>query len=368
MPRVPQQLREIAEAALLRPGPDPTYADGDDASWSDLDWPSLTHRIEILGREVNVVDTGGDGPALLFLHGLGGLWQNWLLNIPVFMQRYRVIAPDLPGFGCSELPAEPISIQGYAKVIDLLCERLGVRDVVVVGNSMGGFIGAELAISFPTRVHRLVLVSAAGLSTENQRREPLLTLARMWTLAATRGGSQRELIVRRRRLRRAFLQSVVRYPEKLSPALTWEQVQGAAKPGFLPALAALLSYSYRDRLSEIEVPVLIVWGRNDILVPFEDAITYERLIGPNARRVIFDDTAHVPMLERPSRFNRLLEEFLAGAAQPEAGVEGVEAGEGGGGAEGRGDGASGREGARSGDRRAELSPAPEPAAVRRRAG
>jgi pimeloyl-ACP methyl ester carboxylesterase len=321
--RVSHQLRDLAENALLRPGPDPEYADGDDAAWQDLDWPSMTRTEEILGRRLNFVDTGGDGPALLFIHGLGGLWQNWLLNIPAFMDRCRVIAPDLPGFGRSEMPVEPVSIQGYAKTMDLLCERLGVRDVVVVGNSMGGFIGAELTISFPTRVHRLVLVSAAGLSTENQRREPLLTLARLWTLAATRGLSRAEDVIRRRRLRRAFLAAVMRYPERLSAPLMWELAQGANKPGFIPALAALLSYSYRDRLSEIEVPVLIVWGRKDVLVPVDDAEEYERLIGPNARRVVLDDTGHVSMLERPTRFNRLLEDFLEGEAAPGGDVEGA---------------------------------------------
>jgi pimeloyl-ACP methyl ester carboxylesterase len=137
------------------------------------------------------------------------------------------------------------------------------------------------------------------------------------------GLSRAELVVRRRRLRRAFLAAVVRYPERLSPALTWEMVQGAGKPGFLPALAALLSYSFRDRLPEIEIPVLIVWGRNDLLVPVADSEAYERLIGPNARRVVFEDTGHVSMLERPSRFNRLLEEFLAGDDTPGESVEGV---------------------------------------------
>jgi pimeloyl-ACP methyl ester carboxylesterase len=68
-----------------------------------------------------------------------------------------------------------------------------------------------------------------------------------------------------------------------------------------------------------------VWGRNDLLVPVGDAERFERLIGPNARKVIFEDTGHVPMLERPSRFNALLASFLAGEREPELGVEGVSA-------------------------------------------
>jgi len=196
---------------------------------------------------------------------------------------------------------------------------------VVIGNSMGGFVGAELALSFSTRVQKLGLVSAAGLSIEFQRREPLLSGARVLSLNARYFVERRDLVVTRPRLRRAALQTVIRYPEKLSPQLTYELLAGIGKPGYVDALDALMSYSFRERLAEIEVPVLIVWGRNDLLVPIGDADRFAELIGPNARKQIFDDTGHAPMIERPSRFNELLEGFLAGEARPEVGVPGVSA-------------------------------------------
>ena len=86
---------------------------------------------------------------------------------------------------------------------------------------------------------------------------------------------------------------------------------------------ALVSYDFRHRLPEIDVPVLIVWGENDILVPVDDATRYERMIGPNARRIVFADTGHVAMIERPSRFHDLLSEFLAGDPTPESEITGV---------------------------------------------
>jgi pimeloyl-ACP methyl ester carboxylesterase len=319
---VPTRRQEVHAAirnGLLRPGADDSYADGDDATWMRIAWPSLVRRVPVLGREMNVLDTGGDKPVLLFVHGLGGVWQNWLLNIPAFTDSHRVIAPDLPGFGESEMPAEKeISIKGYAKALDALCDELGVECPVVVGNSMGGFIGAELALSFPTRVQRLVLVSAAGLSIEYRRRQPLLFFARLWGTAATWIAARAESVVTRPRMRRLGMQLLVRYPEKLSPQLTYELARGTGVPGFMPALEALLDYSYRDLLERIEVPVLIVWGENDMLVPAEDAEEYERLIGANARREVFPDTGHLPMVERPSRFNELLAGFIAEEREPEA--------------------------------------------------
>jgi pimeloyl-ACP methyl ester carboxylesterase len=305
------QVRSLPANAFARDSPDGTYADGDDATWMSVDWPALTREEIVLGRRVNVVDTGGSGPPLLLLHGLGGLWQNWLLNIPAFMDRFRVVAPDLPGFGRSEMPAGRISIQGFARVIDALCDRLGIEAPVVAGNSMGGFIGAELAIAFPTRVRKLVLISAAGISAENMWREPVMAVGRLMAIGTARAGIKSLPVVTRPRLRRAALQLVVRHPERLSVPLASELVAGAGTPGFVGGLEAVLVHSFREQLPEIEVPTLIVWGRNDVLIPVKDAYEFERLIGANARSVIFEDTGHMAMLERPSRFNALLADFIA---------------------------------------------------------
>jgi alpha-beta hydrolase superfamily lysophospholipase len=219
-----------AQNAFLRPGADATYADGDDASWQNVDWPAMTRRVQVLGTEINLIDTGGTGPVIVWVHGLGGCWQNWLLNLPAFMRDHRCLALDLPGFGESPLPPDPLSIEYYGRIVDGLCDTLGVERATVVGSSMGGFIGAEVAIKFGTRVDRLVLVSAAGLSIEYQRREPLLTVARVASLGTSRVAAYHRLVVRRPRLRRAAMQTVIRYPERLSPALAYEQLRGSGKP------------------------------------------------------------------------------------------------------------------------------------------
>ncbi|MGA6946611.1 MAG: alpha/beta hydrolase [Solirubrobacterales bacterium] len=90
-----------------------------------------------------------------------------------------------------------------------------------------------------------------------------------------------------------------------------ERRPGPADPGYYDALTTLWGYDIRDRLEDIGVPTLIVWGRNDRVVPVPAAVSYRKRIGKNAELVIFDHCGHVPQIERPARFNRLLEEFLA---------------------------------------------------------
>jgi 4,5:9,10-diseco-3-hydroxy-5,9,17-trioxoandrosta-1(10),2-diene-4-oate hydrolase len=119
-----------------------------------------------------------------------------------------------------------------------------------------------------------------------------------------------ETVMRRRRLREATLNAVVRHPGRLPAALAAEQLRGAGKPGFITALQAVIDYDVRDRLPEIACPTLIVWGDRDRLITVRDADVFEELI-PNSRKVIFEDTGHMAMLERPAAFNALLEGFLA---------------------------------------------------------
>jgi len=279
----------------------------------DVDWREHQRWVVVQDRAVNLVEIGS-GPPLVFVHGLSGSWQNWLEQLPAFADTHRCIAVDLPGFGESAMPAEKITISGYGRWLDALLAVLEIEAAAVVGNSMGGFIAAETAITFPHRVERLVLVAAAGLSVERLRSDVGLRLLEvtenLGQLMAARLLSKADPLVRRPRGRRALLWFVAAHPDRMPAALAREQMAGANKPGFVPALDALTSYPIRDRLSSIQCPTLIVWGRKDILVPIKDAYEFDRLIA-RSRLLVYDDTGHVPMLERPERFNADLAAFLA---------------------------------------------------------
>ena len=179
---------------------------------------------------------------------------------------------------------------------------------------MGGFIAAELAIAFPQRVERLLLAAPAGVSSfENPDALRVAMWLRRIRVPMSLGGrwlaANADAVTRRPALRALTLRDVARHPGQLPSWLVAEQVRGAGKPGFVDALDANLNYDFRDRLPEIVCPTLVVWGDRDRVIPVRDADMYTELI-PNARKAILPDTGHVPQLERPGRFNELLEEFL----------------------------------------------------------
>ena len=304
----------IDPAAQTPPEEPPSGHGGRHSPWMDVDWRAHQRWVIVDGRPVNTIDLGS-GPAVVFVHGLSGSWPNWLEQLPVLAREHRAIALDLPGFGHSPMPRDPISIPGYARLLDGLLDELGVAGAAVVGNSMGGFIAAELAINVPQRVERLVLVSAAGLSTHNdpRTRYALPALRRAERIMQATGAwlaTKSDAVVRRRRLRAAALNVVTRHPSRLDGALAAEQVRGAGKPGFMQALQAIFDYDVRERLPQIACPTLIVWGERDRLITVHDADVFAELI-PDSRKVVYEDTGHVAMLERPDEFNALLEDFLA---------------------------------------------------------
>ena len=328
------------ERRLLRPGAAPTspwrYRDADDGygvtaspNWRETDWAAQLKRIDVYGSPVNYVDVGvdtGDEDPVVLVHGLGGQWQNWLENIPRLALDRRVVAMDLPGFGLTPEPDDEdrLTIPRYAEYVNALCDKLGLGEVELVGNSMGGYIAAEVAIQFPERVKRLVLVSAAGISSAETLEAPILTFGRVATAIATNTASRFRMLAARPVTRHFSLALVARYPRLLKPDLVYEGfMKGAGKPGFDDALRACLDYDFRERLPEVKVPTLIVWGEKDSIIPVRDADEFERLI-EDSRKVVMKDTGHISMAERPVAFNDVLVDFLAetGPAQEKEPVEG----------------------------------------------
>ncbi len=298
----------IVGGRLAYPAAD--YGDPD-PEWLKIDWREHLHRVELPGASVNYAEIG-EGETILFVHGLAGCWRNWLENLPHFGRTHRAIALDLPGFGHSPLPSWPIAMPAYGRLIHDFCEKLGIERVAaLVGNSMGGFISTEAVVEQQARFERLVLVSAAGLSFARQRARRDESLLRIFETAMSYLARPHRAWVTRPRGRQLAFGNLVRYPNRLRPEVLRELLEPSLRAaGFATAIRAFGGYDPRDRLAEIELPTLIVWGLNDRVVPVRDAIGYNRLI-PGSQMEVFEQTGHMPQLERPARFNALLDGFLA---------------------------------------------------------
>jgi pimeloyl-ACP methyl ester carboxylesterase len=303
------------------------YGETAEPDWRTIAWTKHLHQIELGGTPVNYVDLDSaalgsanvdstelrpaDLEPVVFVHGLGGQWQNWLENLPRAALERRVIALDLPGFGSTPMPRDEITIPGFGRCVNQLCEKLDLGRVDIVGNSMGGYIAAEVAIQFPERIDQLLLVSAAGITTADVARRPVYTAGRIATAMTAHSSAQYRAIASRPKSRHMALALVARHPSLLRADLAYEGfIKGAGGPGFESALRACLEYDFRDRLPEIRRPTLIVWGEKDSIIPVRDAQEFERLI-PDSRKVVMKDTGHIPMAERPGAFNNVMMEFLS---------------------------------------------------------
>jgi len=295
---------------------DPSIAAGSDygnpdPEWQAVEWRRHLHRVELPGASVNYVEVG-EGKPILFIHGISGCWQNWLENLPHFGRGHRAIALDLPGFGASPTPSWELTMPAYGRLIHDFCEKLEIERGTIVGNSMGGFIAVEAATAGPARFDHLVLVSAAGILNTWNPEERATATAWAWKTFGRHFAAQGRLIVSRPRAREIVFRPFVRYPGRLREDLLLEQIENGLRraDGFGDALRSLIRHDIRERLGEIEMPTMIVWGQSDRVIPMAAALSYHRRI-PHSRLEIFERTGHVPQLERPARFNGLLDEFLA---------------------------------------------------------
>ena len=306
---LPSPARPATLADAARAGAD--YGVSDRPDWRGVAWRSRLRAVTVEGRRVHVVDSGrGAGAPVVLVHGLGGRWQSWLETIPRVASKRRVVALDLPGFGRSQPPREPISIPLYARTVERVCELLELDGVVLVGNSMGGFVAAELALRFPARVERLVLVSAAAMSIGDFN--PLPAMLLVGALARTQLGSPEGMraLIGRRRARHLAFANLVRHPTLIDTAMLFELVGGRGAPGLRDAVRAMIAHDIRGEVPRLDAPALIVHGREDMLVPLADSQWLARRL-PRAQLEIFDDTGHLVMVERPVRFNDALLRFAA---------------------------------------------------------
>jgi pimeloyl-ACP methyl ester carboxylesterase len=269
--------------------------------------------VSIHGRLVAYVGAG-DGPVLLLIHGMAGTCESWREVIEPLARSHTVIAPDLPGHGASEPGGGDYSIGALAAGLRDLLLTLGHDRATVVGHSLGGGVAMQFAYQYPEMIERLALVSSGGLGPEVS---PVLRAAALpgadLFIAATAAPGARVGSALGRGLAAIGLRPD---PDVAEVARNYASLSDPdRRAAFLATLRAVIGTGGQridaaDRLYLAEaVPVLIVWGADDSIIPVRHGEDAHEAI-PSSSLVVFDGVGHLPQLEAPGRFIIALEEFL----------------------------------------------------------
>ncbi|MFC6152639.1 alpha/beta fold hydrolase [Nocardioides yefusunii] len=276
--------------------------------------PLSPSTMTLHGHELSYLDKG-DGPVVLFVHGILGSQHNWARLIDLIDDTQRVVVPDLLGHGQSDKPMGDYSLSSHAATLRDLLDRLGIETVTLVGHSLGGGIAMQFFYLFPERVERLVLVSSGGLG-----REVSLSLR-----AATLPGAEQVLGVvasdwtTSRLEKLAGLAGKVGWKPAVDVNATWRGFRSLgdreSRRAFLATARAVIDLggqtvsAHRHLLDVQPPPTLVVWGSKDRVIPVDHALNAQESV-PQARVEIFDGAGHFPHLDDPTRFAALLREFV----------------------------------------------------------
>lgn len=249
--------------------------------------------VVVYGQNIRFIEAG-QGPAVILLHGLGSVKEIWSANIGALSAKYHVYAPDQIGFGHSDKPLLDYKIVTFVDFLHAFMQSQNLSKATLVGNSLGGWIAIDFAARHPEMVDKLVLVDSAGLPWE---KAPAVDL------------NPSSLADMRALLDSIFYDKKMASEEFVLQAFT-NHVRNNDGYTIQRTLAGFAQNQFEDaKLSSIHAPTLVVWGREDELIP---ASRGEKLRDgiPGAKFVVFEQCGHVPQLEKPVDFNRALLDFL----------------------------------------------------------
>lgn len=255
---------------------------------------------------------GEQGPALVLLHGLGASLESWWYNVEPLGEAHRVYAPDLVYFGKSDKPRHAPTQEDFVRFVTDFMDAHGLERATLVGNSFGGAVACRTALDCPERVEGLVLVNPAGFGRELVW---WLRLRSVLSLTMPQRPSRHivELALRQvfhdtRCVGDDFLDAWLEVTRTPGLHEAYQRVirQGVDWRGVKPVVLQEI----RDAAVHVRAPTLIVWGKQDRILPVEHARVAREKIS-HARLHVFDDCGHAPQIERAAEFNALVSEFVA---------------------------------------------------------
>ncbi|BBY63162.1 alpha/beta fold hydrolase [Mycolicibacterium helvum] len=272
--------------------------------------------LDLHGDRVAYLDEG-QGEVILLLHGMAGSSQTWRSMLGPLSRKYRVIAPDLLGHGSSAKPRSDYSLGAFAVSLRDLLDELGVTQATVVGQSLGGGIAMQFVYQHPNYCQRLILMNSGGLGPDVG-----------WTLRLLSAPGAElimpliappPVVTAGERVRSLFGKLGVQSPRG---AEIWNAYSSFAdaetRQAFLRTLRSVVDYrgqavSALNRLHVADVPVMVIWGDQDAIIPVEHAYA-AHAARPDVRLEVLPGVGHFPQAERPIEVVELIDDFISTTA------------------------------------------------------
>jgi pimeloyl-ACP methyl ester carboxylesterase len=279
-----------------------------------IEWnPSLVPQtIQINGHAIFYV-VKGEGEPLLLIHGFGaGMWV-WEKQIEALSRSFRVYAIDLIGHGFSDRPKIDYHAETYIHFMKAFMEGIGIEKATLIGNSMGGGIAWAMAISFPERVNRLILIDCMPPDVlhqvKNDSFKTLVALKSIPLLPYLIIGSRSERSIK------WILQECVSDFQYITPEVIARQFQLSRIKGTTWVLYSTLHHAeeamrFKDPIGLIRQPTLLIWGENDLIFPPSVGERLHHAIRDSVMHVV-RGSGHIPMWETPEEVNQAILSFLA---------------------------------------------------------
>lgn len=258
----------------------------------------ISHFLNWKGNEIHYTDDGSGFPVLM-IHGFGGSSHDFVYLDSLMNDKFRIIRVDLPGFGLSDFPVlkekNPDYNKMYTEFFNYFLDTLHLDSMYVVGNSMGGMAAWDMAARQPGKVKKLVLLNSAGYEMHKVIKVATEAFRFAWLEIFFQKGVPRSLV--KFSITKCFANDSVITDEKTQLlADLWDR-EGSLDVFF--KLATTTHFLDTTLIKQIQCPTLIMWGKEDKIVPVNHADRFHRDI-KNSREVIYSPCGHVPMVERPS--------------------------------------------------------------------
>jgi pimeloyl-ACP methyl ester carboxylesterase len=261
----------------------------------------LVEQGEVIAGSVKTTYlSAGNGKPVIFLHGAGAGAVTWYQSIGTIAKSFHVIVPDIVGYGESDKPNAPYDRPYYAKWLKDFLIELKISKTHIVGLSQGGAIALQFTIDNPEMVEKLVLVDSAGLDAKVSFR-PFIGMVWMNCFPSSLAD-------------RFNLSYILHKPENMDPNLSLYSIAVLKDKGgknvFMQGRGAAISKISEELLQQINNETLIIWGKDDKIISVDLGELAAKII-PNANIQIIKDAGHMPLIDQPKIFNKILTDFLS---------------------------------------------------------